>query len=585
MAKISLKKNGSEAAKSGGIKLPIMVELLGMAVVPVVIISIALIFVSSSKMKAALQQEALTGLRAQAYNIVTLYDGMDKDSYYTVGDNVYKGSKQLSGNDELLDAIKASTGYDVTFFWGDTRAITSIVDPATNERIIGTQASAEVIEKVINKGEEYSTTDIKINGIDYYGYYIPVINIDGSIVGMSFAGMPDAQVNASISKTVSSVTGLGIFLLIVGAVICTLIARSLALSIISMNKAIEQLAEGNLAVEVPAKAMARGDEIGVMAKSIDGLTKKLIEIISSIKNSSSVLLNSGNSLDEMATQTSETTDEISRAIEDISRGAVSQAEEIETASAEIGNMGNVIEEIVTSVGDLGNASDEMKNASDESERIIKELSASNDRTIGAVKKIGEQVNATNESVQAIRQAIELITAIADETSLLSLNASIEAARAGENGRGFAVVASEIQKLAEQSNASAGKIKEIIDALLRDAEETVKVMDEVEEIIADQQKKLDETKEKFSQVTVGVNSSRRGTQAIQGHTTVCDTSRASVVDVISNLSAISQENAASTEETTASMEELNATINLLAEAARNLKNLSVELDNDMQFFKL
>ena len=217
--------------------------------------------------------------------------------------------------------------------------------------------------------------------------------------------------------------------------------------------------------------------------------------------------------------------------------------------------------------------------------IIQELGVSNDKTTEAIKKIGEQVHTTNNSVQEIRQAVELITSIATETNLLSLNASIEAARAGEHGRGFAVVASQIQKLAEESNSSAQEIGRIIDTLLKDSEQTVKVMDEVHIIVEEQREKLNLTKDKFQLVTDGVDSTRKEAEIIEKQAAACDMARAKILDIIQNLSAISEENAACTEETTASMEELNATLNLLANSAKDLLELSTELENNMDFFHI
>lgn len=103
----------------------------------------------------------------------------------------------------------------------------------------------------------------------------------------------------------------------------------------------------------------------------------------------------------------------------------------------------------------------------------------------------------------IRAAVDLITSIAEETNLLSLNASIEAARAGEQGRGFAVVAGQIQKLAEQSNESAGSIADIIGELLKDSENSVHIMEEVQEIMNEQQEKLQATRRQFMEVGDGI----------------------------------------------------------------------------------
>ena len=346
-----------------------------------------------------------------------------------------------------------------------------------------------------------------------------------------------------------------------------------------------EVADGRLNIDVDNCVLKRGDELGQMGSALENLIQKLRAIVGGLKQSSDTLYNSGNSLDEMAGQSSAAADEISRAVEDISKGAVSQAEEIETASQEIATMGEVIENIVSNVGNLANTSQNMTAAGDASTITMQELSDSNDRTTAAIARIGEQIRMTNASIEQIGAAATLITSIADQTSLLSLNASIESARAGEAGRGFAVVAGEIQKLAVQSDEAAAEIQQIIDTLLAESEQTMAVMQEAEELVAEQQQKLNDTKSRFHEVSDGISVSREGTNVIRGNASSCDRARAQVVDVISNLSAISQENAASAEETTASMEELNATINMLAEAAGSLKVLSEQLNEEMNFFQM
>lgn len=563
----------------------IKIKLLLIALLPSLILSVTLSYLAAVNIRTGMQEEALKGLRGIALALQEVYTSTDAGDYaMDASGNVTKGNLVISGNYEIVDSLHASTNYELTMFYGDTRITTSLTDSANGERLVGTKASDQVIQTVLQNGEEFSDTNVIINGEPYYGYYVPITQ-NGSVIGMAFAGLHKQEAENFIQQKVMAIAGVSTIVLLVILVISFLFAFKLGSAIGHAEEVISQLGKGNLKVKVNEKAKKRKDEIGAMTRELELLINELVEVIANVKNSSKVLFTSGTSLEEMANQTSTTTNEISHAVEDISRGAMTQAEETETASGSIIEMGNIITEIVGSVDALGQSSLHMKNASDESAVIIHELSLSNDRTTDAIEKIGQQVHTTNDSVQAIRQAVDLITSIADETSLLSLNASIEAARAGEHGRGFAVVASEIQKLAEESNNSAQEIGKIIDNLLKQSEQTVVVMDEVNEIVGEQRLKLEQTKEKFQLVTEGVSSTRKESEVIEKQTTACDGARAKIMDVIQNLSAISEENAASTQETNASMEELNATLNLLAESAKDLLELSTELEKSMDFFQV
>ena len=567
-------------------KMSIMVRLLLMVIPPCLLMGVLMTLYSGWNMQKGMQKTTLDGLRSTDYAVLEMFENVaDGDYKQDAKGNVYRGEYKISDNNELADYIKNKTDVDVTFFYGDTRVLTSLKDKKTGDRLIGTTASKEVTDKVLKNGKEYSDTGIVINERPYYGYYVPVKNSDDSIVGMVFVGRESKDINAFIKSKSSAVFLMALIIMAMASIAAWITSRSVAVSVRGTEKVIGALADGNLTLDVEEKLLGRNDEIGDMARSVEKLRQELFEIISDIKKSSGILNASGESLSQMAENSSATTNEMSKVIEDLSKGAVSQAEEIEEASVHIGEMGQVIEEIVSNVDGLDHTSVKMKNASDESSVIIRQLSESNDRTTQAINRISRQIEATNDSVQMTHAAVELITSIASQTSLLALNASIEAARAGEHGKGFAVVASEIQKLAEQSNESAEKIKDIIRDLLSESEQTVNVMHEVEDIVAQQQEKLEETKTKFVSVADGVNASRSETEAIQSHTQVCDQSRARIIDAVQNLSAISQENAASTEQTTASMAGLNEAIRQLSVAAKELQGLSEDLEKDMSFFTI
>ncbi len=566
-------------------RLGVMAQLVMLCAIPMVIMVLVITFYAINKMRAMVQDTTMEGLESLCQGVYAAYEAVDPGDYWLNGEMLYKGKYCVSEKEDVIDRFVEGSTADVTIFYGDTRRATSLRDKSTGERILGTKASDVVISTVLNGGKTYETSDVEINGEQYYAFYMPVFDSSGRCIGMVFAGKPATEANAEINKSILMILGMAVLILIVAQIVCIRIARALARVIVQSEKILIALADGNLNMQVSERMLKRKDELGVMGRAVQSLLDKLQEIIGGIKQNTDTLMQKGDSLESMASQSSTTADEISTAVEDISKGAVSMAEDIEAATLQVNNMGILIEKIVESVQELDNLSGQMHQADTESSKIIQELSESNDKTTEAIKKIEVSVHTTNESVTRIQEAVNLIASIASETSLLALNASIEAARAGEAGRGFSVVATQISKLSEDSAQSTKTIEEIIHQLTLDSEASVKVMKEVNEIIAEQQRKLDQTKEKFGDVSYGIENSMKESRLIHGQAEECDSERGRVVDVIQSLSAVSEENAASTEETTASMQELNATINLLAEAAKELKDMAESLESEVAFFKL
>ncbi len=571
--------------KRKGPKVNIMFKILAIAILPLLVLAVVSTVFSARIIRQGMEEEAIKRLEDITEGVNESLNALGEGNYRLNNGEIYKGKINILEKLPYLEAFAKDSGIDITLFYDDVRRVTTLIDKDSGERMIGTQAADHVKEIVLNQGNRFLDMDLELNGEEYFCCYIPLKNTDGAIVGMIFAGEPSSGIRQYIESEILKVVWMSLIIILLGAAVVIGFSRRLGRAIRAEENVIEELAAGNLDIAIEPGLKKRQDELGKIARSLDYLVSQLSNILRNIQQSSGELMKSGQSLDEMAERVNVNAGEIGKAVEEISAGAASQAEEIEHASGQIMDMGAMIEHIAGGVDKLNNTSITMKQAGDTSAEIMQHLAQSTDRTNEAIRKIGAQIYATNESAQKIREAVDIISSIADQTSLLSLNASIEAARAGEFGKGFAVVASEIQKLADESSQSAQTITDVIAALIAESDMTVKIMQEVEEIIVDQREKLEATQKHFADVENGINSSREDTTMIEERTRVCDDSRKTVVDVIANLSALSEENAASAQETTASMEELSATISMLAEAANSLKGLSDQMDQEMKFFKL
>jgi len=227
---------------------------------------------------------------------------------------------------------------------------------------------------------------------------------------------------------------------------------------------LHKTAEGDLSFEIDPRLMKRADEIGKIARSLDDVKNSLAGMIGNVSEAGSHMKSSSEKFSEKFDSISNSIQNVNTAIEELALGATSQAAETETVNNKILELGNVIEVEKQGVDRLEDSVSTMMEYSSGASESIELLNKITDITIKAIGTVYEQTNKNNESAANINKAVEIIKELAEQTNLLSLNASIEAARAGEAGKGFAVVAEEIRNLAEESAESAQEIEGIVKEL-------------------------------------------------------------------------------------------------------------------------
>lgn len=354
--------------------------------------------------------------------------------------------------------------------------------------------------------------------------------------------------------------------------------------IVRLSKRVYSLADMDFRADEKLELLGkRRDETGSMARALTYMRQEMVEVVNGITAQSKELFEASNDMSESAAHITASVNDVEKAISEIAQGATSQAQETQTATENVILMGNMIEETNTQIEELHSSASGMLSSAEKALDILKQLNEVNNQTKAAIDTVYEQTNTTNASALKIKKATDIITDIAEETNLLSLNASIEAARAGEQGRGFAVVASQIQKLAEQSNESARQIGDIINQLMADSEKSVDTMKDVKAVIDKQDEYVANTEESFHEVNDGIQKSIEGIRTIADKTEQLDQARVKVVDVVQNLTAIAEENAAGTEETSASAVEVGNTMIEMAEEAKHLSDIANKMEENVRVF--
>jgi methyl-accepting chemotaxis protein len=556
------------------------------ALLPVIAFGIFIYIFADLKVTSSMEAEVFNGLHSSVLAVREGINEINDEPYVLDGDQLMKGSHNVTADTAIVDEVKAGTGTVTTIFYGDTRYATSVTKPGTSERVLYTKAGDKVISTVLNGGQEYSASNVDIVGSKYYTYYVPLYQAGTKdVIGMVFCGRAQADVESEIKVVTRSILIGTILAVVIASIIAVFVALAIVKVINNSVTVLEKVAGGDLTEPVPEELLGRKDELGNMSNSIENLRESLIQIISELKNQSSNLFSSSDKLDIASREAKDSIAHVNQAISDISDGAASQANETQSATENVILMGNMVEDTSSKLKDLIAISESMRDAGNKAIDTLDKLDRINKKASGAIDLIYEQTNTTNESVARIREATALITDIAEETNLLSLNASIEAARAGEQGRGFAVVANQIQKLAEQSNESASKIASIITELLADSEKSVQTMDEVRQIMEEQSEDVRKTQEAFEDVRSGIDQTTSGMGAISEKTDKLDAARVSVVDVVQNLTAIAQENAASTQQTNANANEFSTLVGNIKDETVTLKEIAEGIEKNVGQFQL
>jgi methyl-accepting chemotaxis protein len=463
---------------------------------------------------------------------------------------------------EIIDRLDFGAGSIIGFVTKDGREIYNSSYEHKADQLFTTQ---DFYKDSNDLKAGSGSMDVKFNGKDYLYLYSKV----GDTGVMICSLIPEA----TLIQQVSSIKNVTLLLVILSCIIAVAIGVYISTGIQNTIRYIvnelEKVSKGNLTIKLKTK---RKDEFLLLAGGVNNTIENMRGLIEKVLDQSSSVTASSTQVKDSSEVFSQATKNIIDSIKEIKSGVDQQAEESENCLLQMDDLSEKIEIVTGKTNEISGIANKTKQSIDHGVGSMKTLNTKAQLTTQITARIINNIETLQEKSITINKIVGTINEIADQTNLLSLNASIEAARAGEAGRGFSVVALEIRKLADQSMQAVHEIEKLINDIQQQTKEAVLTAKEANSVVKEQEEAVNNTEDSFEDINNHVEKLIDNVGLIFSSIQVIATARVGTLAAIENISAVSQQTAAAT----LSVSDIT---NRQLDAIHTLNDLSLELDKN------
>ncbi|MCG3086956.1 methyl-accepting chemotaxis protein [Sporosarcina cyprini] len=386
------------------------------------------------------------------------------------------------------------------------------------------------------------------------------------------AGTYEMDFNAGAQKVLYFTLGTILIALIIGIGLFWFFSGRMTSYIRKIMHMTSNIAEGKLSS--PSIPVRTSDELGILATNVNDMKESLNEMVGHTRDSSIKMRGSSEMLSAITEETTAAANEIHHAINEISKGAIVQAEEADTAIGKVEHLSDLINQTTTRYAQILTEMNDMTKLQKSGTEQVGQLGMNSESFRHEIDGLQHNFIQLARRMNEIQAIVQTISAISEQTNLLALNASIEAARAGEHGKGFAVVANEVKKLSEETNDATNRVRDLLSHIKQDTGSAEQQMEQTLKLAIGQADLVNETKSAFDMLSSSLHDISSLLSAMEQDMNMMDDNRQVVVQAISQIASVAAQSVAATEE-------INASVDEQKNAIESIMHSSLELHSEAE----